>query len=293
MSDHKKNESKLKSGQVSHKLRKPVKIALAFVVGIVMVCGCIIASLSLNSSNDPTVLTLTNPSGSQSKISDPPSASSNSEHDSSVPPHPETEFDTSNPPHTAPFNPADPDPASFAPNPPTILDKADTPRYDAQGITDEILASMVSTGSIPQSVDSLVLSSNQISDISPLSSLTELNALSLSNNKISNLSQLQPLVKLSYLDLKDNSISDLSPMRPLTELTYLELKDNNISDLTALKPLRGLTHLNLTNNNISDIAPLKSLVNLKTLQLSGNPDISETELKKLQAALPNCVILYW
>jgi len=116
----------------------------------------------------------------------------------------------------------------------------------------------------------LWLSYNNISDITPLTGLTNLEVLSLGGNNISDLSPLAGLTNLTRLDLWSNNISDLSPLAGLTNLTELWLYENNISDITPLAGLTNLTELWLYENNISDITPLAGLTNLTGLYLDRN-----------------------
>lgn len=96
----------------------------------------------------------------------------------------------------------------------------------------------------------LNLSGNQITDITPLSSLTDLRALS----------------------IERNSITDLTPLSSLTNLSDLRLSGNEIDDLTPLENLTKLSGtLRLNHNNISDISPLLNLTNLYLVSLVDNP----------------------
>ena len=118
-------------------------------------------------------------------------------------------------------------------------------------------------------LESLILGDNSISDISALSGLTKLRFLQVGNN-ISDISVLSGLTKLTDLDLGDNNISDISLLVGLTQLEGLWLNDNNISDISVLSGLPKLTWLSLRNNNISDISVLSGLTNLDWLFLDGN-----------------------
>ncbi|MXZ09696.1 MAG: hypothetical protein F4Y79_09650, partial [Gemmatimonadetes bacterium] len=80
-------------------------------------------------------------------------------------------------------------------------------------------------------VDGRWVNSNEISDLSPLSGLTNLTGLSLHNNLISDVSALSGLNKLELLYLYDNYISDVSALSGLTKLTHLSLQNNLISDV--------------------------------------------------------------
>ncbi len=102
----------------------------------------------------------------------------------------------------------------------------------------------------------LLLSDNQISDLSPLASLTNLTDLELIRNQISDVSPLASLTNLTYLHLMNNEISDVSPLASLTNLTELFLVENEISDISPLASLTNLTFLNLVGNGIRDISPL-------------------------------------
>ena len=100
------------------------------------------------------------------------------------------------------------------------------------------------------------LSSNSISDITPLSGLTNLEFLSLSFNSIVDVSALSGLTSLESLFLSSNSISDITPLSGLTNLEFLSLSFNSIVDVSALSGLTSLESLFLSSNSISDITPL-------------------------------------
>ena len=116
----------------------------------------------------------------------------------------------------------------------------------------------------------LYLTSNAISDISPLSGLTKLHDLSLSGNAISDISALSSLTRLEWLYLTSNAISDISVLSGLTNLSDLYLSDNAISDISVLSTLPHLHFLYLSGNAISDISALSGLTDLNTLYLSDN-----------------------
>lgn len=83
----------------------------------------------------------------------------------------------------------------------------------------------------------LDLSSHKISDLSPLSRLTNLTELYLSYNQIKDLSPLSRLTNLNFLFLESNQISDLSPLSRLTKLNWLFVGGNPINNKTCpVKP---------------------------------------------------------
>jgi hypothetical protein len=158
-----------------------------------------------------------------------------------------------------------------------------------QNITDEQLSQMVSDGTIPQNVTILYLVSNQISDITPLSGLTNLEWLGLDFNQISDITPLSGLTNLEVLGLGGNQISDITPLSGLTNLGWLYLFSNQISDIVSLVGLTNLRLLDLNNNQISDLTPLSGLTNLSMLFLWSN-QITLEQVNALQKALPDCRI---
>ena len=127
-----------------------------------------------------------------------------------------------------------------------------------------------------------LVNSNDISNLSPLSNLTNLTVLDLTSNSISSISALSNLTSLTALHLGDNSISDISVLSRLTNLERLNLWDNSISDISSLSNLTNLTYLSLSGNrNISDISSLSNLTNLEILYLWGNSISSISALSRL------------
>jgi internalin A len=133
-------------------------------------------------------------------------------------------------------------------------------------------------------LQTLNLSGNSISDIGALANLTNLTELNLSGNKIiSDISALRNLTNLQTLNLSNNNISDIGALASLTNLQTLYLSNNNISDISALGGLTNLTELDWSYNKNISIGALANLPNLQTLDLSGNGIISIGEL----GSLPN------
>ena len=159
-------------------------------------------------------------------------------------------------------------------------------------------------------LESVSLQGNAITDISPLSGLTELTFLNLSDNQITDVSALAGLTKLRTLYLDGNAITDFSPLEKLTALTTLSLKDVEIteSQLEALEEalpncgiytsgatdepeeltlggqtfLSDVTELNLDGLGITDISVLAKCTQLTKLDLRNNQVTDLTPLMELQ-----------
>ena len=112
--------------------------------------------------------------------------------------------------------------------------------------------------------------SNSVSDLSPLTGLTQLERLDLWQNSVSDISALTGLTNLTHLGLVGNDISDVSVLTGLTKLESLWLDGNPISDISALAGLTQLTRLGLDNTSISDISALAGLTNLTWARMERN-----------------------
>ena len=121
-----------------------------------------------------------------------------------------------------------------------------------------------------QSKELSVWRSANISDISPLAGLDNLETLSLVGHDITDIEPISRLANLVDLDLSWNYITDLNPLKGLIQLESLKLSSNRISSIESLKGLTKLQGLFLDENRISDISPIVSLSNLTGLELSQN-----------------------
>ena len=122
---------------------------------------------------------------------------------------------------------------------------------------------------------------NNISDISSLLSLRDLEhftKLNLHRNNILDISTLATLTKLKWLNLSWNNVSDISPLGKLTNLKWLNLELNNTANVSPLAVLTNLEWLNLTKNPITDFSPLEVL-SQNTNILTGEVAIPDPNLR--------------
>ena len=115
---------------------------------------------------------------------------------------------------------------------------------------------------------------NQVSDLSPIAGLINLQKLWISNNPISDLTPVSGLTNLTDLVLNRTLVSDLSPVSGLTNLTRLSPGGSYISDLSPIAGLINLEDLYFSggpgDHKISDISPLAGLINLETVASWGH-----------------------
>ena len=123
-----------------------------------------------------------------------------------------------------------------------------------------------------KALEVVLLEGNDIRDISPLSSLSNLKRLDLSSNReLTDVSPLSNLSNLEYLDISSiKKLTDITPLSKLTKLVYLDAIDNKIKEVGALSGLPNIKTLSLSINEIEDISSLNKLYSLRTLQLGAN-----------------------
>ena len=118
-------------------------------------------------------------------------------------------------------------------------------------------------------LQSLDLMSTRISDISPLASLTNLQSLYLMNTQVSDVLALVSLTNLQSLLLMNTQVSDVSALAGLTNLESLYLSYSQVSDVSTLAGLTNLQLLHLSYTQVSDVSTLADLTNLQSLYLGG------------------------
>ena len=141
----------------------------------------------------------------------------------------------------------------------------------------------------------LDLSRNKIKELpDEMKNLKNLEDLNLSTNRLSSIPfDFEELSNLKTLDLRDNALT-IFPLciERMTNLTSLDLRFNRLTELPeGIGNLTNLTSLDLGNNKLKSLPEaIFELKKLKFLNLSGN-DISASQMKELEEALPECRIL--
>ena len=121
------------------------------------------------------------------------------------------------------------------------------------------------------SLQTLDLEFNSISNLSPLSDLTNLKDLGLIHNRIVDLTALSNLSALQTLKLNENEIKDLLPLAKLTNLVDLRIAYNQVVDISPIQDLLRLTTLRISDNQVTDFSPVLSLSQLTTFFADRNP----------------------
>ncbi len=124
----------------------------------------------------------------------------------------------------------------------------------------------------------LYLDYNDVDDLSPLADLTRLQVLWLDDNALTDLSAVAGMTHLLWLQAGDNPLSDLGPLSSLVHLRRLWLGGDAITDVSALAGLTRLHKLHLAVNQIEDLSPLAGMTRLETVYLAHNRITDATPL---------------
>ena len=214
---------------------------------------------------------------------------------------------------------ADLPPLVIAPPPPPVpnIESGFVPFYRQRNDperTNKDLADAIANGEIPADTTSLWirLYNDNITDLSPLAELKNLQALRISNTKVSDLSPLSSMMNLQQIWIEFSPVSDLSPLVSLPSLREIHIENvSTLRDISPVSEIINLTHLGLVSTGVKDIAPIRSLTNLKTLNLRNSPvreitwlhgmdnitdiflggtRITEEQIKEYQNSHPGCRI---
>ncbi len=170
------------------------------------------------------------------------------------------------PPASPPSTPAKPTRPQIPPaTPASLADMPDVVRRAIARALDKPVD--VLTGADLKMLKSLDLSGSDLTDLSPLASLTGLRVLNLSWTTATDLSPLASLTDLQQLSLSSTRVTDFSPLASLTGLWSLYLSSTRVTDLSPLTSLTALRRLDLHSTQVTDLSPLASLTDLERLGL--------------------------
>jgi hypothetical protein len=126
---------------------------------------------------------------------------------------------------------------------------------------------------------------NQITDISVLSTLSQLRLLFMGYNPVANIAPLTNLPRLTELQLIEWPLDDLTLLSNQTELLRLDVSYTQVSDLSSVPLFHPkLIYLTLIGTPVSDLTPILSLNQLSLLDVQAtNVDCNSPVLSQLAA----------
>ena len=106
-----------------------------------------------------------------------------------------------------------------------------------------------------------------VRDLNALRFLPEISGLVLTNNEVTDISPLGDCVKLKRLTLRENPIRDISPLAGCANIEELDLSETPIEDFSVLATLPKLREIIISGGQIPAFRRLKQLPNLRNLAL--------------------------
>ena len=123
----------------------------------------------------------------------------------------------------------------------------------------------------PVSLRHLNLSCNQLTGLTDLSYLRNLQYVNLASNGLTNLEGFSNLIHLRDINADSNNITNIDGILDLDGLLSISLKKNKLKSIDfGSAQLRRLSHVNLDGNEINSLLGLRSLPMLSDLSLSFN-----------------------
>jgi hypothetical protein len=119
-------------------------------------------------------------------------------------------------------------------------------------------------------IQTLDLSSNQLSEVPDFTHFSKLRTLDLSDNQLIDVPDFGHLPNLLWLSLKNNQLGEIPNFTRLQRLCQLHLSNNKLSEVPDLTHLADLRYLFLKNNRLNQIPAFAHLQNLEVLSLLGN-----------------------
>ena len=114
--------------------------------------------------------------------------------------------------------------------------------------------------------------------IIPKNILENITTLSFSSEDLSNLTGLSSFYNLTNLAINYTDITDITELSKLTKLEVLNLKNNTkITDVSCLQTLTNLKEIYIENTSISDISAIKKLPNINKITISKSIWINEID----------------
>ena len=131
-------------------------------------------------------------------------------------------------------------------------------------------------------VESVAFINHRSIDYSLLQKNKSIKNLIFQHSDISDISFVKYLSNLEILSLEGSQVTDLSPLKNLQKLKVLYVNDTKVSDISALSNIESLEVLDVSETLVEDISPLKSLKNLHSLRVffSEISDFSPIDGKK-------------
>lgn len=128
---------------------------------------------------------------------------------------------------------------------------------------------------------SLNLSGTLVQDLYPVRNLVHLQDLNASSTLINHLGALVYSMSLQNLDVSHTDVYNLEPLRNLNQIRTLNISLTTIDDLSPIQNFNQLTELRMQNTMVYDLSPLQNIQSLNYLYLDNSPVNDLESIRKL------------
>lgn len=126
-----------------------------------------------------------------------------------------------------------------------------------------------------------VAGNQQITNLTPLSELSDLRYLDCSGTKVSDINPIRNLNKIKELNISDTYVADISNLKYANGVQIFKADNLNLSDISIVSFYKDLNNLSVANTNVDDISSLSRCTNLSSLNISGTQVSDISPLKDL------------
>ena len=133
----------------------------------------------------------------------------------------------------------------------------------------------------------LWLTGKGISDISVVQNFKQLQRLMIHESHVKDLAPLGECEDLVYVSLESDQTYRFGSMAKLKSLENISLKGGQVDDFAALAEVESLQRLVLVNVQVTDWKSIAKMKQLVLLRIQGDKQLSHSDLKEIQKALPN------
>lgn len=125
----------------------------------------------------------------------------------------------------------------------------------------------------------LDVSQNQITSLSGIERLVNIDCLDVSSNQLKSLSGVEHLKKLAMFYANSNQLTSIRQIKHLVNLEYVSVMGNKLTSVNEIKNLPGLQYFMADGNRIRNLPNLSKHTNFVNLELKNNK-LSKKELDK-------------
>ena len=120
-----------------------------------------------------------------------------------------------------------------------------------------------------KNLTSLNISDNNITDLSCLKGLNNLEYIFFNNNSVSDISFMSNMKHLKKISAENNKVRDISVLDGMTELEEVFFGNNYVVDISPLSSSKGLVMVGFNESQIGDISALSGMKELEMVCLAG------------------------